>query len=279
MNKSFQSILFLSTGRTGTKFLASVLRDTVPDADVFHEAGERSRLINILSHANLSGVTPASLTLKAWQRAISGPLDKSQESSNYYIDANNHIYILAVNHPDLYPGLKIVHIVRDPRTYTRSHLNWSHSRVKSFLANYLTPFWQPSGFLTGDMPLGEWLRLSKLERFAWVWSFKNKYINQLEGSPTPYLRIRFEDLFSEFNPGSTYQEILDFIGLTDNKTTEGYFQQTINASKNRRIPEWTQWSNSQCRIIDHLCREGMEKYGYGNEPEWIKKIRQDGAKS
>ena len=128
---------------------------------MFHEAGERSRLINILSHANLSGVTPDSLTLKAWQRTISDQLNKSRESSNYYIDANNHIYILAVNHPDLYPGLKVVHIVRDPRTYVRSHLNWSHSRVKSFLANYLTPFWQPSGIFTGDMPLSEWLGLSR----------------------------------------------------------------------------------------------------------------------
>ena len=52
MNKPFQSILFLSTGRTGTKFLASILRDTIPDADVFHEADECSRLINILSHMN-----------------------------------------------------------------------------------------------------------------------------------------------------------------------------------------------------------------------------------
>lgn len=279
MNKSFQSILFLSTGRTGTKFLASILRDTVPDADVFHEAGERSRLINILSHANLSGVTPAALTIKTWQRSISDQLKQSRESSNYYIDANNHIYILAVNHPDLYSGLKVIHIVRDPRTYIRSHLNWSHSRIKSFLANYLTPFWQPSGFLEGDMGLGEWLRLSKLERFAWVWNFKNKYINQLEGTPTPYLWVRFEDLFSVSDPGSTYQEILDFIGLKDNKPAEGYFQKSINASKNVRVPEWTQWPAPLCSKIDQLCREGMEKFGYGKEPAWLDLISQDGANS
>lgn len=259
--------------------MASILQDTISDADVFHEAGERSRLINILSHTNLAGITPDRFTLKAWQAAISGQLQKTQKSGKYYIDANNHIYFLAVNHPDLYSGLKVIHIVRDPRTYIRSHLNWSHSRVKSFLANYLVPFWQPSGFLTGEMGLREWLTFSKLERFAWIWEFKNQYINKLEGSSTPYLWVRFEDLFSGTNPGSTYREILDFIGVENINPGDEYFERTINASKNKRVPEWTQWPNSQCKIIDQLCREGMEKFGYGVETAWIKKISRNGIKS
>lgn len=272
MNKSFQSILFLSTGRTGTKFLASILRDTIPDADVFHEAGERSRVINILSHMNLAGITPQAYTVSAWKGVVLESLNKSRASRNFYIDANNHIYMLVRNHPELYPGLKVVHLVRDPRTYIRSHLNWSNSRFKSFLANYLIPFWQPSAVMTGEMSLGEWLRLSKLERFAWIWNFKNQYINQLEGSSTPYLWVRFEDLFSETQPGLTFRMILDFIGLEKNQPMDGFFSKTINASKNKRVPEWNQWPEPLCQKIDQLCRSGMEKFGYGNEPDWNKKL-------
>jgi len=276
MNKPFHSILFLSTGRTGTKFLASILRDTVRAASVFHEAGERSRLINILSHASIANVIPDKLVQDAWKLAIEKQLKETQENKRYYIDANNHIYFLAVNHPELYPGLKVVHIVRDPRTYIRSHLNWSYSRVKSFLANYLTPYWQPTGSITGDMPRGEWLGLSKLERFAWIWNFKNAYINRLEGSSTPYLWVRFEDLFSSIDPGTTYQKILDFIGINYKEPVAEYFQRPINASKKTHIPEWTSWSTHQCRMVDHLCREGMTKYGYGNEPDWIEKVKLEG---
>jgi hypothetical protein len=58
-----------------------------------------------------------------------------------------------------------------------------------------------------------------------------------------------------------------------------YFEKTINASKNKRVPEWTQWPTSQCKIIDHLCREGMEKFGYGDETAWINKISGNGMKS
>lgn len=278
MNNSYQSFLFLSTGRTGTKFLASILGDTVPDANASHEGGERSRLINIFSHANLAGFTPQSFTLFAWRMAISKSLNITHELGKYYIDANNQIYELVVNHPELYPGLKVVHIIRDPRDYSRSHLNWTHGRVKSLLANYLVPFWQPTGVLHGEMRLGEWFRLTKLEQFAWIWNYKNMYINQLEGSSTPYLWVRFEDLFSTTAPGLTYGKILDFLGLSDYKPADDYFQKIINASKNKRVPEWTQWPDLQCKIIDRLCRVGMEKFGYGDEPEWISKIGSNGKK-
>lgn len=276
MTKSFQSILFLSTGRTGTKFLASILRDTVPNADVYHEAGERSRLINILSHANLAGATPFSFTVKAWESAIEKPLKVSQDSRDFYIDANNHIYYLVVNKPDLYPALKVIHIVRDPRTYIRSHLNWSHSRGKSFLANYLTPFWQPTAYMVGEMKIKDWMRFSKLERFAWVWNFKNLFINRLEESAVPYLSVRFEDLFSAEGAVSTFQRITEFIGLKDVVPNAGYFQKSINASKNAHLPEWIQWSPQMCNKVDRICRAGMKKYGYGTEPEWIDRISQSG---
>jgi len=279
MTKQFQSILFLSTGRTGTKFLASILRNTVPNADVFHEAGERSRLINILSHSNLAGATPFTFIIKAWESAIEKPLKASQGTRDFYIDANNHIYYLVVNKPELYPALKVIHIVRDPRTYIRSHLNWSHSRGKSFLANYLTPFWQPAAYMVGEMKIKDWLRLSKLERFAWVWNFKNLYINKVEDSAIPYLRIRFEDLFSAEDAVLTFQRIIEFLGLKDLEPDEAYFQKAINVSKSDHLPEWTQWSTQMCNKVDQICRAGMTKFGYGNEPEWIDRISQSGETS
>lgn len=279
MNKSFQSVLFLSTGRTGTAFLASILRDTVPNVDVYHEAGGRSRLINILSHANLAGLTSSQLTISVWQRTISGAIAQSQDNNHIYIDANNHLYNLAVKNPHLYPNLKVVHIVRDPRTYIRSHLNWSQSRFKSFLANYLIPFWQPTGYMVGEMGLGKWFKLSKIERFAWVWQYKNKFINQLENSSTPYLWIRFEDLFSLSDPGLTYQKILEFIGIKNSSQVEGYFYKFINAGKPSRLPGWMQWPDPLCRKIHLFCKDGMEQFGYGNEPDWIKKISPDGVAS
>ena len=78
MTKQGQSVLILSTGRTGTKFLADVLGETNPEANVYFEGGERSRLINILSNAHLAGILPESFLLAAWKQAIYQPLRKTQ---------------------------------------------------------------------------------------------------------------------------------------------------------------------------------------------------------
>ena len=50
---------------------------------------------------------------------------------------------------------EIKHIVRDPRSYVTSHLNFSRQKGTSFIANYFVPFWQPNPFLVGELPLGK----------------------------------------------------------------------------------------------------------------------------
>jgi hypothetical protein len=277
MSKQFQSTLILSTGRTGTKFLASVLGDLYPEVNVYHEGGERSRLVNIFSNAHLAGIVPEWLLLRVWKRAIEKQLVLTQNQNKNYIDSNNHLYVIAALWPELYQNLKVIHIVRDPRTYIRSHLNWSRSRFKSFIANYLTPFWQPMACLQGDMRISEWINLSKLEKFAWIWQYKNSLIAQLGESQIPYLSITFEDLFEVSHPEKSFNRLLDFIGLPPCEHVEKHFQTSINVSQKRRIPAWTQWPDELCRSIASLCGQGMVKYGYGGEPEWIKKSELEGV--
>jgi hypothetical protein len=278
MDKEFQSVLIISTGRTGTKFLAALLDEIIPDADVFHEAGERSRLINILSNAYLAGLIPQSIPLWAWKRAISAQLQKTKSEKSYYIDSNNHLYVPAVCWPALYPNLRIIHIVRDPRTYIRSHLNWSRGRLRSFIANYLTPFWQPNAYMLGEMSYIQWLRLSKYERFSWIWNYKNQFIAQVEDSKTPYLCLRFEDLFESENPDKAFKQLLKFIGVQEHDDVIGSIGAPINTSK-KNIPAWTKWSDELCRSILVLCGSSMNRYGYGVESEWISKVISNGDES
>ena len=42
----------------------------------------------------------------------------------------------------------------------------------------------------------EWWKLSRFERYCWIWDFKNRFIGQFENSKYPYLRIRFEDFLA-----------------------------------------------------------------------------------
>ncbi len=251
-------------------FFAKLLQDLIPQAAVYHEAGERSRLINIFTHAYLSDLVPLEVPLWAWKKAISPNLRNC--SQEIYIDSNNQLYAFLPLKPDLYPGLRLIHLVRDPREYVRSHLNWARHRLKSFVANYLTPFWQPNAWLLNQMSFGRWLQLSRFERYCWIWEFKNRFIHQMETSDIPYLRIRFEDFFESSEPLASLNQMLSFLDIDPVSGQEDRFQRPINPAKGRSFPRWPEWSSEQCLQLQEYCGLTMQEYGYGGEKDWVEKI-------
>jgi hypothetical protein len=270
MKESITSVIILSTGRTGTMFFAKLLKNLIPQADVYHEAGERSRLINIFTHIHLSGFAPLNLPLYIWKRVVSPDLQSCTQK--YYIDSNNHIYAFVPLQPHLYPNLKVVHLVRDPRSYVRSHINWSRHRLKSFIANYLIPFWQPNAFLMKEMSLGNWVGLSTFERFCWIWDFKNRFIGNLEDSDYPYLRVKFENFFESSEPSFYLNKILHFMGIPELYDLDSHFSHPINPNKGLSFPAWQTWSVEQCQRLQDHCGKTMKAYGYGQESTWFKKL-------
>lgn len=253
-------------------FLAQTLSDLIPQADVYHEGGENSRLINIFTNAHMAGFLPQEVPVWAWKQAIVGKLNSALNRKRYYIDANNHLYAFVSQQPELFPGLRVIHIVRDPRTYVRSHINWARHRLKSFIANNLIPFWQPNPFLMKEMSFFEWVKSSKFERFVWIWDYKNRLIERISQTEVPYLRIRFEDIFHTSVPEKYFNRVLEFLDLPPTDDLSKYLRNSINPNRRYSFPAWPKWSNERSRRLDTLCRETMKKYGYGNEPSWMEKI-------
>ena len=124
----------------------------------------------------------------------------------------------------------------------------------------------------------QWLRLSGYERFSWIWDYKNRFIAQIEGSKTPYLCLRFEDLFESENPAKAFRQLLNFIGVPEQDDVIGNIGTPINTSK-KNIPAWTKWSSEICRSILALCGSSMHKYDYGVESEWLSKVKSNGDES
>ena len=269
--QDLKTALILSTGRTGTMFLAKFLEEKVTQALVYHEAGGRSRMVNILANANICGLLPDSAPKWAWHRVVPGQILACNK--NIYIDSNNQFYGLVPFLRNLYPNIRVIHIIRDPRTYVRSHLNWSRHRPKSFIANYLVPFWQPNPFLVGEMDFAKWFSLSKFERFAWIWDFKNRYIEKTVEFKIPYLCIRFEDLFSESHSIEALIKIQNHIGVKNSCSVNDGFKYPINPNKGSSFPTWPNWSLKRVRQLFDICGSTMNRYSYGNEKEWLDKLQ------
>lgn len=267
--KDTRPILIISTGRTGTIFLARLFADLYPDAASYHERGN-SRPIQILTNMHFSHLFPKNGVKTAW-RLFKGKEIETCEKA-FHIDANNFLYGLASIAPELYPNLKVLHIVRDPRDYVTSQLNFSRQKRTSFIGNYLVPFWQPNPFLVGELPLSRSFGFTRFEKYCWVWDFKNRVMSKLEGSATPYLCIRFEELFSS-QPEAAFRHITDFFGLPPAKNIHEKFCEPANTSKTTFFPEWPDWTSKHARQLQTLCGKQMEKFGYGNEPEWLAKLQ------
>jgi len=262
-------VLIISTGRTGTVFFAELFRDVYPEVAAYHERGV-SRPIQILTNAHFAHLFPLKGLEYAWRFL------KGREISTcprlFHVDANCFLYGLAGLAPRLYPGLRVVHIVRDPRTYVTSHLSFMRQRRRSFIANYLVPFWQPNPFLVGELDWKMLFTLSRFERFCWIWDFKNRVMGSLEGTQIPYLLVRFEDVFQSENPEKEFDKITDFIGLPRASSIQKRFSQPTNQTIRQTIPVWMEWLPARCIQLHAHCGERMKIYGYGNEPEWLAKL-------
>ncbi|NWF64971.1 MAG: sulfotransferase [Chloroflexi bacterium] len=264
-----QPLLIISTGRTGTIFLARLFGELYPNIASYHERG-KSRPVQIATNLHFAHVLPKGAVKAIW-RFLKGDEIKTCKK-DYHLDANNFLYGLASLAPELYPNLRALHIVRDPRDYVTSQLNFSRQKRTSYIANYLVPFWQPNPFLIGELPISRAFRFSRFEKYCWVWDFKNRIMSRLENSTTPYLRIRFEDLFNE-NPEPAFQRIIEFFGLPPIENIREKFREPANTSKPTFFPEWREWTPSQAVQLQALCGAQMKALGYGAEPEWQEKLQ------
>lgn len=264
-----QPVLIISTGRTGTIFFSQLIGELYPVVSAYHERGF-SRPFQILTNAYFAHYFPQ------WGLKLAWLLLKEQEirdcQNDFHLDANCFLYGMVPILVNLHPDIKIVHIVRDPRTYVTSHLNFSRFRPTSFIANYLIPFWQPSPFLIGEISWRNYFSLTRMERYAWIWSFKNQIMESLEDIGVSYLRVQFENVFYSEQPDDVFGRITDFIGLPRKIGIRDRFRKPVNQAPKDRFPEWHGWSSAQCVKFHSVCGNRMVRYGYGNEPEWKEKL-------
>jgi hypothetical protein len=266
-----QPVVIISTGRTGTDFFSKLFGEVYANqVDAYHERGI-SRPIQIFTNLYFAHLLPKSVLCQGWRLFKGWEVPACKK--DFHIDSNCFLYGLVAIAPELYPNLRVIHILRDPRTYVTSHLNYARQKGTSFVGNYFIPFWQPSPFLTGEFRWKCFWRISRFERYAWIWDFKNRVMESIEGTPTPYLRLRFEDIFNAEDPNHIFRQITDFIGLPHVADVSDRFRKSENRSTTVNFPSWRDWLPSQCARLNAICGSHMKRYGYGNEADWLDKLK------
>ena len=249
-------VFILSTSRTGTKTLAEGLAGG--GILSFHQP-PFSRLLTIASNYYLHGWLPKHAL--EWLVAQLREPQILTAGCSYYVQVYSLDYLPAKIISQKHPNVYVVHIVRDPRTFVPSYLNWMHTRFRSFVANKFVLGWHPSGFFTGEIPWRTWREMNEFQRVCWHWTYKNTLVESLFEGEEHYVRIRFEDLFSTRGP-KVLRDALSLVGIPYRDGFTAMLGRSRNVSRKTYFPPWEGWEPERKQQLLDFCGEKMRQYGY-----------------
>ena len=181
-----KKLLFVSTGRCGTKRIAQILRIYLPEEfSVVHQM-PFSRLANFLG--NLFFYVGASQKIKQFLYHM---MTAKYCREKHFI-CSDPLTSMIIPDDDVHSqNVCIVHIERDPEIFAESFLRLSHQRLSSFIAHNFIPFWQ-----IGLWPLENFLNPSVKRKYTKIAEIKSNYFTQAYSSNPNYKRIGMETIFS-----------------------------------------------------------------------------------
>jgi hypothetical protein len=266
LNSKEYRIYFLSTGRVGTKFLYNLFKEKYPEIKLGHQS-HWSRFFNIIGNFPLKkhhfSLISFLFSFLRKQKIPSSTIDPLLTMSLYVYLHNNQ----AMENTD------IVHLIRDPRDFVSSFINWKNQSYKRYILHHMIPFWQPNPFFHDNYSLMQWLRMSKFEHFCWIWNYKNNLLMNIFGNNSSYHRFRMEDLTDKDNGQKELKRLFNLLGLPiKNENIQYQVTEKINRSTIQKFPKWQNWPNEKARILHMHCGSLMQKFNYGNEKLWLEKL-------
>lgn len=259
----FEKVVFiLSTGRTGTMALARYFNTCYEQVKAVHEPRPSWRL-RIVSNRYLCGRLSKERLVRALVKHRRKSLGKVRQL--IYIEANNFLHGFLDAFDDVFENPLIVHLVRDPRTFIRSWINFGvFQRLKGLVGRFHRSWLLKPGAYE-ENPTKLWKEMRPAERLAWYWNAINRELDRgKELFGERYLRVRFEDLFAE--GGSQLVQLARWIGLPETPCLlEQLRKGKVNASPDRGFPSWEDWDTDLKRRVLKLCGPLMIHYGYGRD--------------
>jgi hypothetical protein len=245
-----QKVFILSTGRTGTMFLAHFFDGHSAQVRAYHEPYPPLLALGLQAARGQITAVSAAAQLAHERRRLLHCLDRP-----VYLEANNRLFALAPALALAYPGVKIVHVVRDGRAVVSSALarGWygpADRFPRLAAADFAADPWRDA-----------WAGWSMLQKNAWLWQKQNRIIRESAAALPEYRLVRFEDLFAgENNEWTAVRDLLRFIdphlALAD-ETLAAAFALRANAG-----PPHAPWTPAEREAFTQIAGAEMAFYDY-----------------
>lgn len=302
INKRY--IFIISGGRTGTHFFGYRMSQMIEGCASVHEPDvlgfyhphtwykkiEQFGFLRLTLGKFLTRYSARGISV-AWQ---SGKLSDSQvvkhlidlrkdfvnkTESKIFLEANPQFNGVLDLLPQAFPNSRIVFIIRDPRSWVRSHLNkkiplYSKRDYISWYRNgRLTPY-----HLKDDPYRSKWRGMSPFEKLCWAWARDVQNALKCADKSDSIKIFRFEDIFNERKNYEIFFQMLEFVvSFPDGFKAKLTFKpellfQKIDSTDAGEFPKWIAWNTNTVKKLDRHCGDLMRQFSYGVEPKWQEKL-------
>jgi len=246
-----QVILIISSGRTGTNFMAHWFSELSDEIYSVHEPSPDLFQIGIDKYRSKKEISIKFLKIN---RALQlYKLNKSHK--NVYIESNPNLILLLPELNSLFKNIKIIFIKREFETYLLSAINKSPDKSnKNYFYSETDPRKRITAIDFNDEDYKEkWKTLFREEKIAWWWKKSNEVIDEYNTEYSNSIIVDYEILFNKNNE-NTLKKILKFVGLQHLKLSQAnleYFRVKKNENKIKLVDDFME--------IDENLRERLNK--------------------
>ena len=253
--------LIVSSGRTGTQFLARYFDANYEGVVARHEPPPAVR-VRLAGNAHAAGALSRERLVRILERKRRRTIDPID--AHLYVESNPFLWGAIDVFDEVFDRPTVVHVVRDPREQVRSSLGHGTARGWKGLANRWLPYWYPN--VPGRADAGDWLG-----RAAGLWAVVNGRLSRVGTYCADYRLVSYESLFDPSHSG--LRQLCGWLGLEFRGSDAAVPpDQRIGRAERDALPGWREWSEVRCAAFDRIAGPLMAEYGYGTEPEWIRRV-------
>ena len=247
-------VFVLSTGRTGTNTLAALL-GLVDNVFAYHEPKPLLYGLSNLSY-RYSDIRSREILKESFLIARSDILNYSLNCGRGYVETSPQVTFLAPVILELIPGVRFIHLVRDPRDVVRSGMRRHWYAGNPYDKTRIRP--------TEDSEADRlWNNYSPFQKNLWLWTETNRWILDFTGGLADrVILVHSENVFNADD--SVMEQLYDFVGasLPSKRRIKRILAKRLNAQKEGTFPKYSDWPDTMHHEAFAVAGEIAARLGY-----------------